>query len=186
MNNQQQEALSIHQHADCIHSAETIYHAIDQLAIAINQQLQHQDILSLVVMNGGLVFAGILLPKLSLSLYLDYIHASRYRGNTSGDTYIDFYAKPRVSLENKTILLIDDIFDEGHTLKAIIDFCYAEKAKKIYTAVLIDKLHERKVKDLTIDFTGLTAPDRYLYGFGMDYKNYLRNMPGIYAVKEKN
>jgi hypoxanthine phosphoribosyltransferase len=82
------------------------------------------------------------------------------------------------------VLIIDDILDEGKTLAEIIKYCQKKGAANVYTAVLVDKLHDRKaVKGFKADFSGLEAADRFLFGYGMDYKGYWRNAPGIYAVK---
>jgi hypoxanthine phosphoribosyltransferase len=83
------------------------------------------------------------------------------------------------------VLVIDDILDEGYTLEAIVQHCRLEGARRVWTAVLAEKLHERGV-DFAADFVGVTVPDRYVFGYGMDYKGYLRNAPGIYAVAERH
>ena len=80
---------------------------------------------------------------------------------------------------------LDDILDEGHTLQAILNAIRAQGAEQVYTAVLLDKQHDRKANsEYKPDFVGLTIPDRYVFGYGMDYKEYWRNAPGIYAVKD--
>ncbi|HGN3348776.1 TPA: phosphoribosyltransferase family protein [Pseudomonas aeruginosa] len=85
---------------------------------------------------------------------------------------------------DRDVLIIDDILDEGHTLSAIIDFCKHAGARAVHTAVLVDKEHERKARpDLKASFTGLYCADRYVFGYGMDYKGYWRNAAGIFAVK---
>jgi len=80
--------------------------------------------------------------------------------------------------------VVDDIFDEGDTLKAILDELRQQDVAEIYSAVLVNKRHDRKVADLTVDFVGLEVPDRYVFGCGMDYKEYWRNLPAIYAARE--
>jgi hypoxanthine phosphoribosyltransferase len=86
-------------------------------------------------------------------------------------------------MDGRTVLIIDDIFDEGYTLEAVINACKAQGAKEVLTAVLIDKEHDRKAPGMSVDFTGLKVEDRYVFGYGMDYRGYWRNAPGIYAVK---
>ncbi len=87
-------------------------------------------------------------------------------------------------MAGRSVLIVDDILDEGTTLAAIIDYCKAQGASEVLTAVLVDKEHNRKARpDLKCDFTGMTVEDRFLFGYGMDYKGYWRNAPGIYAVK---
>jgi hypoxanthine phosphoribosyltransferase len=83
----------------------------------------------------------------------------------------------------RNVLIVDDILDEGITLQELIKYCEQEGVSSVHTAVLVNKLHDRKHLD-TADYIGLTVEDRYVFGYGMDYKGYLRNVPGIYAVDE--
>ena len=134
-------------------------------------------------MNGGLIFAGKLLTHLKFPLEASYLHATRYRNQTSGGDLF-WKAKPEVSFIDRHVLIIDDILDEGHTLSAIVDFCKHAGARQVHTAVLIDKEHDRKASPgLKADYAGLPCIDRYIFGYGMDYKGYWRNAAGIYAVK---
>lgn len=169
--------------ADCLYSNAQIEEAIDQVAAAINGELAESNPVVFCVMNGGLIFAGKLVSKLDFPLELSYLHATRYRNETSGGELF-WKAKPEVSFIDREVLIIDDILDEGHTLAAIIDFCKHAGASKVHTAVLINKEHERKARpDLKADYVGLPCIDRYIFGYGMDYKGYWRNAAGIYAVK---
>lgn len=82
------------------------------------------------------------------------------------------------------MLIIDDILDEGHTLAAIVEYCRDAGAENVYTAVLLDKQHDRKAyPGMRADFTGLDVEDRYIFGYGLDYKGYWRNAAGIFALK---
>lgn len=169
--------------ADCLYSESEVEAAIDQVAAKINGELAERNPVVFCVMNGGLIFSGKLLPKLNFPLELSYLHASRYRNETSGGELF-WKAKPEISFIDRDVLIIDDILDEGHTLAAIVDFCRHAGASKVHTAVLIDKVHERKARpDLKADYVGLPCEDRYIFGYGMDYKGYWRNAAGIFAVK---
>ncbi len=176
------EAAEVFSEADCLHTREAVEAALAHMASAINAELEGRDPLLLCIMNGGLVTAGKLLPRLSFPLQVDYLHATRYRGDTSGGQ-VEWLVKPRTPLKDRCVLLVDDILDEGRTLAAIQAYCREAGAAAVYTAVLVDKLHERKHPGARADFIGLEVEDRYVFGFGMDYKEYLRNAPGIYAVK---
>ncbi|MDX1788783.1 MAG: phosphoribosyltransferase family protein, partial [Psychrobacter sp.] len=112
-----------------------------------------------------------------------YIHASRYRDN-EGTNELDWKFKPDVSIKGEHVLLIDDIFDEGITLKAIVKELGKENPLSIESCVLLNKEHDRKVADFDVDFVGINVADRYVYGCGMDFHGYLRHLPGIYAIKE--
>ncbi|WP_017936911.1 hypoxanthine-guanine phosphoribosyltransferase [Zestomonas thermotolerans] len=169
--------------ADCLYSEAEVEAAIDRVAAAINEEMAERNPVVFCVMNGGLIFAGKLLPKLGFPLEMSYLHATRYRNQTSGGELF-WKAKPELSFIDRDVLILDDILDEGHTLGAIADFCRRAGAASVRIAVLIDKDHDRKARpDLKADYVGLSCVDRYIFGYGMDYKGYWRNAPGIFAVK---
>jgi hypoxanthine phosphoribosyltransferase len=178
----QTEIENVRATAELLHNQAAIDDALDTMATQINQLLVGRDPLVLCVMNGGLITAGHLLTRLTIPLTIDAINASRYQNKTVGKE-IEWLIKPRVSLKDRTILIIDDILDAGITLAAIYDFCLKEGASSVYTAVLLNKELTHK-KPITADFVGLHVPDRYVFGYGMDYKGYWRNANGIYACAE--
>ncbi len=169
--------------ADCLYTNEQVQSALREMAQSITRDMADSNPLVLCVMSGALIPAGHLLTMLNFPLQLDYIHATRYRGETKGGT-LHWLKKPEFSLRNRTVLLIDDIYDEGVTLSELIKFCESQEADRVYTAVLVNKLHDRKCK-VNIDYIGLETDDRYLFGYGMDYNDYLRNAPGIYAIPDE-
>jgi hypoxanthine phosphoribosyltransferase len=172
-------------HADCLFSPEEVEAAICRLAAAITARLEAADPLVLCVMHGGLITTGRVLPKLHFPLECGYVHATRYGHEQSGGI-LDWKVRPGEELCGRSVLLVDDILDEGRTLSAIIDYCFQCGAKEVLTAVLVHKEHDRKSAGLrNADFTGLISPDRFLFGCGMDYKGYWRNAPGIYAVRDR-
>src|SRR5690606_1079983 len=169
--------------ADCLYAEAEVEAAIDAVASQINAQLAERNPVVFCVMNGGLIFAGKLAPKLNFPLELSYLHATRYCNHTSGGELF-WKAKPELSIVDRDVLIIDDILDEGHTLGAIIDFCRHSGAAAVHTAVLIDKDHQRNGRpELKVDYVGLSCVDRYIVGYGIDYKGYWPNAPVIYAVK---
>lgn len=175
------EAQRVHDEADCLINAEQLATALDRMASDITERLQDSDPLVLAVMNGGMVPAAELLIRLNFPLQMDYIHATRYGNETVGRELV-WKVYPSTPVEGRTVLIIDDIFDQGHTLAAICEYLKAQGAGEVLTAVTVNKLHDRKVK-FQPDFVGLDVEDRFLYGFGMDYQGYFRNTLGIYAVK---
>ena len=169
--------------ADCLYNKDSVEQAIAQMATDITAKLEATNPLILPVMVGGVVLAGKLLPLLPFPLQVDYIHATRYRSTTAGSE-LEWKKQPGKSLTDRTILLVDDILDEGITLAAIIDYCQQQGAKAIYTAVLADKQLNKKRPINKADFTGLEVPDLYVFGYGMDYEEYHRNVDGIYALRD--
>jgi len=167
--------------SDCLCDSEKLNQVLDTLASQISLDLKDKTPLILCVMTGGVIPTGHLITRLPFPLQLDYIHATRYRGETSGGE-LHWIQEPSISLQDRNVLIVDDIFDEGITLLEIEKYCKEKGAATVHSAVLVNKLHNRKV-DFKPDYIGLNLEDRYLFGFGMDYKNYLRNLNSIHAVK---
>ncbi len=168
--------------ATCLYTRVEVEAALDRMAHNINASLADSNPIFLCVVVGGMIPLGNLLPRLDFPLEVDYLHVTRYRGNTTGSD-IAWLTKPKKSLKDRTVVVVDDILDVGITLKAVIDFCVEAGASKAYSAVLVDKIDARDPAGLPhADFSGLNVPNRYVFGYGMDYKEYLRNAPGIYAV----
>jgi hypoxanthine phosphoribosyltransferase len=167
--------------SDCLSDAKQLNDVLDTVAENITADLADKNPLVLCVMTGGVIPTGHLVTRLSFPLQLDYIHATRYRGETSGGK-LHWIQEPSLSLKDRTVLIIDDIFDEGITLHEIAKYCEAKGAATVKSMVLVNKLHDRKA-DYKPDYVGIEIEDRYLFGFGMDYKNYLRNVNAIHAVK---
>ena len=175
-----EQALAVWERAELLHSAAVVDRAVDRLAGEIGARLAGCDPLLLVVMTGAVVPAGLLLRRLRFPLRLDYLHVTRYRGRTSGGE-LQWLRWPSSSLRDQSVLVVDDILDVGVTLAEIVRGCREAGAREVLSAVLVEKKHGRG-NGFRPDFVGLTVPDRYVFGCGMDYKGYLRNADGIYAV----
>jgi hypoxanthine phosphoribosyltransferase len=174
------EAWNVLEGADLLHSEADIAQAVARVAAGIEASLAGSVPLVLAVMGGGVVFAGQLLPRLHFPLEFDFIHVTRYRGTTTGGS-VGWPVAPHVPLEGRTVLVVDDILDEGHTHAAIRDRFLAEGVRAFHSAVLCEKILPRD-KPARADFVGVTVPDRYVFGCGMDVNGAWRNLPGIYAV----
>ena len=174
-------AQQVLEEADLLHTAEEVDAALNRMAAQINQALADKDPLIYCVMNGGLVPAGMLLPRLTFPFRLDYLHATRYREKTAGED-LQWLKTNECDMRDRYVLIIDDILDEGYTLEAIDLYCRQQGARQVLTAVLAEKMRQRG-SQFKADFVGLYIIDRYVFGMGMDYKGYLRHLPAIYAVK---
>lgn len=176
------ELEKIIKHAECLYDFSQISTALDKMAKEITEVLKEDQPILLSVMTGAMITTSHLVMRLNFPLELDYIHVTRYRGSMRGGD-LHWLVEPRQPLEDRIVLIIDDIMDGGLTLSAIMDYCRQAKAKKIYTAVMVSKKRKREPGvDFEPDFVGVTTPDRFLFGFGLDYEEFLRNMPGIFAV----
>jgi len=171
------------QNADLVHDRATLEAVIKSMGARIDAALAGEVPIYLPVMNGGLIFAGALALAISGDLEFDYVHATRYRGNTQGQDLL-WVKPPSAIMAERTVLLVDDILDEGYTSRAIRDHCLAAGARRVLFAVLCEKRHGRTAPGIHADFVGVEVPDRYVFGFGMDYYEQGRNLPGIYALRE--
>lgn len=178
-----EELNTILSEADCLISASELNQALDNMAAQITEDLSDKLPLVVCVMNGGLLPTAALLQRLEFPLELEYIHASRYGKETQGST-LQWSRFPEANFEGREVLIVDDIFDQGHTLEAIIKWFRDNGASNVYSATVVNKLHDRKV-EMRPDYNGLDVEDRFLFGYGMDYQGYFRNLQGIYAVKGK-
>jgi hypoxanthine phosphoribosyltransferase len=178
-----EEALA---NADRLLDRAEVEAAIDAMAGPIARDHAGTVPVFLTVMHGGLPFAARLAMGLGahgLDLAFDYLHATRYRGDTRGGT-LDWRHRPATPLAGRTVLLVDDIVDEGHTLAEVRDWCRAEGAADVRIAAMCVKRHDRCVAGLAADYVGFDVPDRYVFGYGMDFHEQGRNLPGIYALRD--
>lgn len=178
-----EQAQTVYAQAKMLYSEEQVNHALDRMGAEISAELAMRDPIVICVMTGGLIPMGHLLTRLNFPLHIDYLHASRYRGTTSGGE-LHWTVRPSLSLAGRTLLVVDDILDEGLTLAAILDYLKEQGAAAVYSAVLVEKIHDRRTPGVSADFIGVEVEDRYVFGCGMDYHGYHRNLPGIYAVRE--
>jgi hypoxanthine phosphoribosyltransferase len=177
------DAERLRDEADIVCTSEEVQGAVARMAREIEAELADEFPVVLSVMGGAAVFTGQLLPKLQFPLEFGAIEVTRYNNETQGRD-VWWRLPPRDNVRDRTVLVVDDILDEGITLAAIRAKLLEMGAKKVYAAVFADKAINRE-KPAKADFIGVTVPDRYVFGFGMDAYGLWRNLPAIYALKEE-
>lgn len=178
------EAWRVLNDAEEIVGAAEVRAAVQRVAAEIRAALKDRHPLVLSVMGGAVVFTGHLLPLLDFPLDFETIHVTRYGAETRGGELV-WRLKPRASVRGRTVLIVDDILDEGRTLAEIRAMVSDLGAAAIYTAVFSDK-KTGAAKPIEADFVGLELPNRFVFGFGMDISGAWRNLPAIFALKEEN
>lgn len=178
-----QQAREVLQQAEMIRSAEEVHAAVLKVAREVNGHLSDKHPLVLSVLGGAVIFTGQLLPHLDFPLDFDFVHVSRYGDRLQGGG-LHWRIEPRENVADRTVLVLDDILDEGETLAAIRQRVLELGASEFYSAVFADKLNGMN-KPIRADFTGMQLPDRFVFGFGMDIQGAWRNLPAIYATGEK-
>jgi hypoxanthine phosphoribosyltransferase len=155
---------------------------IERIAWNIRNDYAGERPVYLTVLHGDMIFASQLSLTLGFDVEFDYLHATRYRGATVGSG-LAWLHRPATPLEGRRVLIADDILDEGHTLKAVKHWCEDQGSIDVRIAVLAVKNHDRRVEGIDADYVAVEVPDRYVYGYGMDYHEQGRNLPGLYALR---
>lgn len=159
-----------------------VQRAYDHLAGVLQPTIFTDDCVLIGVLMGGLIPLARLASLLSGDYAMDYCQVTRYRGGTRGGE-LEWLQAPRTQLDGKTVLLVDDIFDEGLTLEYVARECAALGARRVITIVLVRKRHDRVRTSARPDLVGLEVDDRYVFGCGMDYQHRWRHLPAIYALR---
>ncbi|TFW32711.1 hypoxanthine-guanine phosphoribosyltransferase [Massilia horti] len=169
--------------AQQIVSPDQVQAAVSNVAAVLNQRFNEPDApfpLVLGVMGGAVVFTGQLLTQLSFPLEFDYIHVTRYGDDDRGGEVV-WKVIPRQTVAGRTIVVVDDILDEGETLAHVKQRLLDMGAAEVLLVVFADK-ELGKTKPVQADIVGLTLPNEFVVGFGMDVYGYWRNLPGLWSI----
>ena len=157
--------------------------AVERMAKAVNAYYQDRPIILVAVMTGAIMPAAWLASRLNMPLQMDFIHATRYTGQTEGGE-LDFRVPPRLNLQDHDVLIVDDIYDIGLTLQLIEKYCASRGARTVKSAVLVRKIHHRETTGALPAFIGMEVEDKYVFGCGMDVYEYWRQLDEIRALEE--
>ena len=195
----QQQLQTIKDNAELVYSASQIKTAVEKIGFQLAARITGKNPILLCVMNGGLTLSADLMRRMDCDIRFDYLQVARYRDKTTGGS-LHWLKEPALSLENQTVVIIDDIYDEGYTMAELVSYCQTHGASEVISVALVlknkttrpppdsrhtDSRHtDNRHTAGRPDVYGLQVDDRYVFGYGMDYKGYLRNMPAIYAVTQ--
>ena len=175
----------VHESSDLLVTESELTTIFDNLSAALQRDLYDENPIFVCCMNGGMLATSEIVKRLTMPLQIDYVHATRYRKNEGG--ILDWIKYNNINFKGRTVVLVDDILDGGVTLSEVKNFYEKNGAAKVLTAVMLNKLTSREEGGLpAADYVGYNIEDRYLYGFGLDYHGYLRNIPAIHAVDKKH
>lgn len=180
-----QRARTLMNDAEPIFDEAAVQAAVDKVAQQLNRRFDDADgapfPLVLGVMGGAVVFSGQLLTRLAFPLEFDYIHVTRYGSKDRGGS-IEWKVEPRADVRGRTVIVLDDILDEGETLAHVKERLLEMGAAEVLLAVFADK-DIGKIKPVAPDYVGLVLPNKFVVGYGMDAYGYWRNLPGIWAIR---
>lgn len=161
-------------------SEKEIDEAITQLANKINKDFAGQKVLFLAILNGSFMFASDLIKKVNVECEISFVKVASYSG-TSSTGKVKKLIGLMQSLENRNVIIIEDIIDTGNTLDKLIPTLEAENPKTLSMCTLLFKPEAFKA-DFSIEYIGLEIPNKFIVGYGLDYNELGRNLPSIYQI----
>lgn len=166
---------------DIIYSAGEIANRIAQLGREITEFYRGEELTVVALMNGALPFAADLIRAISLDCYVDTVSVASYRNcRSTGEP--EFRSTLKIPPSGRHILLADEVLDSGVTLQCVAEYFRRRGAASVRTVVMVEKELPRPNGLAHADWTGFTAPDRYLVGYGLDADEHYRNLPYIAAL----
>jgi hypoxanthine phosphoribosyltransferase len=177
-------AAEVRRTARRLFTARQVARALDAMAAALAPRLERANPVVLAVMHGGAFTALELSKRFRFPHEFDYVHVTRYRGETAG-AGVTWRVRPRRALAGRTVLVVDDILDHGKTLRALDAELARMGVRDRRSAVLVKKRLAKRVSRPCVDVAGLTVDDVYVFGSGMDYRGYWRELRGIFAAAEQ-
>lgn len=175
------EIERVRERASLVSSADEVSRAIERMAVQISAVLSGRCPVILPIMTGGMFTAVSLCRHLDFAYEVDFLQVGRYGTELTGGA-IEWHVRPRVDLEGRTVLLVDDVLDRGVTLADVMREIRSSGVADLRVAVLVSKDIAHGDSRPAVDFVGLHCPDRYLFGCGMDYKGFWRGLPALYAI----
>jgi hypoxanthine phosphoribosyltransferase len=164
-----------------LYSARDVGRALDRMAAALAASLKGSNPVVVAVMHGGAFAALELSRRFKFPHELDYVHVTRYRGEVRGRRLV-WRRRPSKTLAGRSVLIVDDILDHGTTLGALQKALDRLGVAAQRTAVLVVKRRKRSGRGPRVDVSGLAVDDVYVFGSGMDYRGYWRELGGIYGI----
>lgn len=164
---------------------ESLDKRIKELAEKISKDYKNEEIVLVCILKGAVYFSVELSKKITNNtVILDFMKVSSYGNNTETTGKINFKLDTSIELENKNVIIVEDIIDSGLTLNYLYDYLKKKNPKTLKICVLLDK-KERRKKDIKVDYTGFEIEDKFVVGYGLDYQEKYRNLPYIGYIERK-
>ena len=163
----------------------TLQERIQQLADEITEDYQGKKLTLICILKGSIYFFTDLSRRIKLDTELEFIRVSSYNGeNSTGEITL------KLDLDNpitgKDVIVIEDIIDTGRTLSYLLKYLSKQNPNSLKLCTLLDKPERREVKDIKVDYTGFTIPNRFVIGYGLDLDEQYRNIPEIDCIIDES
>lgn len=165
-----------------VYTQEEILARVSILAENISSDYRDRDLVLIGALKGAFIFLSDLVRRITVPVKIDFVGVSSYADQSSSSGKIRLTKSVDMDIEGKDVLIVEDIVDTGLTLVYLIDYLNTLKPNSIKVCALIDK-RERRKTSVAVDYAGLSVDEGFLVGYGLDYAENYRNLPGIYHVK---
>lgn len=152
---------------------------VKELATQIQNDYKNEDITFICILKGSIYFFTDLTKRIDNNLNLEFMRVSSYLNGTQSTGEIQLKLDLSISIENKNVIVVEDIIDSGRTLSYLLKYLKIKKPKSLKLCTLLDKPSRRVVKDVKVDYIGFTIPDYFVVGYGLDLDEKYRNFPCI-------
>ena len=163
-------------------SEEEINKKIRELGEIISKDYEGKEVHLICVLKGGVFFMCDLAKRISAPVTLDFMSVSSYGDSTESSGRVKIVKDLDESIENKHVLIVEDIIDSGRTLSFLIDMLKSRKPASLKLCTLLDK-PERRVTDVKVDYVGFNIPDKFVLGYGLDFEQKYRNLPYVGVIE---
>ena len=158
-----------------------IQHRVDELAVSIAGSFKDSELIVIGLLTGSFIFLADLMRALhhhGMILRVDFMTVSSYGSSTESSGVLEMKTKISIDIENKPVLLVDDILDSGRTLRFSTDYLNNKMPLSVKKCVLLNKPSRRKI-EVDADFIGFEIDDNFVVGYGLDYEGKYRELPSI-------
>ncbi len=155
---------------------------IAELGAQISKDYEGESVFLLCILKGGVFFTTELAKRITVPVSLDFMSVSSYGAQTESSGIVRIIKDLDTSIEGKNVLVVEDIIDTGRTLAYLLENLKARGPKSLKLCALLDK-PDRRVSNVSVDYTGFCIPDEFVVGYGMDYDQNYRNLPYIGVVE---
>jgi len=162
----------------------SIEEKVKELGAKITEDYQGKNLLLVGILKGAFIFMSDLARNINMQVGIDFMAVSSYGRTSSSTGEVRIIKDLDFSVENKDVLIVEDIIDTGYTLAYLTDNLRKRGANSVKVCALLDKPERRKV-DVAVDYLGFAIPDEFVVGYGLDYAEIGRNLPYVAALKEE-
>jgi hypoxanthine phosphoribosyltransferase len=162
-------------------SREVLNKKVKELGAVISKDYKGEDLMLIGVLKGGFVFLADLIREITIDIDLDFMSVSSYGSSTKSSGVVRIIKDIETNIQDKHILLVEDIIDTGLTINYLKEMILARSPKSVKVCAMFDKPSKRKTH-VDLDYKGIEIPDEFVIGYGLDYDGKYRNLPDLCII----